>query len=655
MVVLDDRVLLNDISLMESHIIKQNTNYEHPSLDLFHDLSKYISKKDLEIHDSKIVSGGMYEDKIIGIPYEFDFDVMYYHKGEVNSKTYNDTQLLVDNMENYTWNELLDQMSRNSQPFRLSLADDTYLFYNETSLEFYPKFRDLVVSISYKNDARKTALTSIKELYDDFVKNATTFFKAKASHSIYFKNEFLNSEILLTLPPKYQTAITHNYIVANKHSDIDPEILAEVALVLTDKDAQLVRSEIFNSIPTFDFTKKDSDLYIQKYCNNHSVICDAIDKMKKLYVRDIFKSDYMIPFYEIMGYVPIKFKNYFIDPTDLELVRKSFVNMNEFITSHLEIYEVFSIIMVSITIIILIFFIFMTNKLKNHSYIKVISPQFCNLIVIGCILNLLKIFKFIPPYSSAKIKIFLILGTIGTSLIYIPMFAVVYRIYRIYKSKTFMSNTLSNKHLLIGVLMAVSISIIYNTVVVFTNRFYYITVGTINASRFPIILLLTMIIATGSRSKKFGDVCYTFVIFSTNISDFLTERLLMWLNEKNYPVYFFIISLYTCFVHFICVYFLVGSRIQLLMTNPNFDADVSSNGTSDDITKFIALRSKTMSILRRFSNSASLSIRNSILKSNCSQKKHEYTVTNSVKNSNPCFTAGSESILTEKASKFKIY
>ncbi|OUM63268.1 hypothetical protein PIROE2DRAFT_61391 [Piromyces sp. E2] len=511
LLVLDDRILFNEIALMESEWVLQHNHYKHPSLELFHDLSKYISKKDLEIHDPKIVSGGIFEDNIIGIPYEFDFDVMYYRNREVNSKAYNDTQLLVDHMENNTWDELLNQMSINSQPLNISLADDSStlnfvieytsnyynlsseydpnyikLFYNDTAYEYYPKIRNFVVSISKNSDPKNTALTSREELFENFVDNTTTFFKARASHSIFFKDEMLNSDILLTLPPKYQSATTHSYLVANKFSKIDPEILAKVALLLTDKDTQLFRAEKICSIPTFDFTKKDSDPVIQTYCSNNPVICNAIDKMKKLYIRDIFKSDYMTAFYEIICFMPIKFKNYFIDPTDLELIRKSFINMNEFITSDLGVFGILSLIIISLTIIIFIYINIMTYKFKEHPYIKVISPIFCNLIVLGCIINLIKIIKYFPPFSIGKIKVILILETIGTNLIYIPMFAVAYRIFRIYKTKTLMSFALNNKHLLIGVLVIINIAVIYRVIIVFTERFYYLSVGSVNISRIPV-------------------------------------------------------------------------------------------------------------------------------------------------------------------------
>ena len=512
MVVLDDRILLNDIALMESDWVYRNNHVRHPSLELLHDLSKYIKKEDLEIHDPKIVSGGMFEKRIIGIPYEFDFDVMYYHKRDLNSKIYNDTQLLLDNMENYTWNELIDQMAVNSQQFRTSFADDDSLlnfvieytsnhyslssksdpnyiklFYNETCNEYYSKFREFLISISKDNNPRNSFFSTLDNAYHSFTNGNSLFFKAKASHSIFFKSNYTNDEIPLTLPPKYQSSTTHKYLVANKYSKISPEILAEVALILTDKDAQLFRSEIFSTIPTFDFTKKDSD-EVQKYCSDNPVICDAMDKMKKLYVRDIFKSDYMVAFYEIIGFIPIKFKNYFLITNDLDIdyIKSAFIYMNGFITDNLGVYGILSYILIFLTATFFVFIMIMTFKFRKHSYIKVISPMFCNLIVFGCILNMTKIIEYVPPFSSAKIKFFLIFETIGTNLIYIPMFAVSYRIFRIYKTKTFMSNALNNKRLLISILIAISVSVTYNLIIVLTTRFFYVTVGSVNDARLPI-------------------------------------------------------------------------------------------------------------------------------------------------------------------------
>ncbi|ORX50027.1 hypothetical protein BCR36DRAFT_412519 [Piromyces finnis] len=658
MILLDERILFNDIALMESERIFKETKFRQPSLELLHDLTKYINKDDLEFHDPKILSYGMYKKKIYGIPFEYDFDVLYYHKdGENSNANGSDTMALVENMKDFTWESLLEKMEKNSQPFVLALGDDNdvlnfvieytnnihtlspeynpdyiKIFYDdEESTDFYTKFRDLVKSFSPNNEPIKAARTSLDDAYSSFLTKNSTFFKAKASHNFLFKSKYGNDGIPLSLPPKYQSATTNKYLVANKYSDIKPDLLAEVALILTDKEAQLFRAEKYGSIPTFDFTKKDSDQDLQDYCNNNPVICDAMDKVEKLYIRDIFSSDTMVPFYEILCFIPIRFKNFFIT-NDIKYIEFSLKNVNEFITDNLGVYGVLSIILTILVIVFCCFVIYMTYKLKEHPYIKVISPIFCNLIVIGCILNMIKLLKFIPPYSRGKIKIFLILETLGTNLIYIPMFAVAYRIFRIYKTKSFMSNSLNNKRLLIGIFSAISIAVIYKIVIVFTCSFYYTAIGSVTYARIPVgnysnnelfnkiyqiyltfvfILLIFMIIATGSRSKNFGDICYTFVIFSTNISDFLVERLITKLDGgDNYPLYFFLTILFNCFLHFSCVYVLVVSRIVLILLYPNSEKNTSQSNTNsyNDATQYIGLRFKlknrisTLKYIKRKSN-----------------------------------------------------
>ena len=571
MLVLDDRILLNEIALMESEWVFQNNHVRHPSLELFHDLSKYIKKEDLKFHDQKIVKGGMFENRIIGVPFEFDFNVIYYHKEELNSKKYNDTQILLDNMENLTWKELLETMNSKSQPFRMSFGDDDNLLnfvteyisnqytlsskydpdylkllYNDTSIEIYTELYDSIISTFKGYNTRMICTITLENTFMDFIQKNITFFNGKASHNIIFKSNYSNDEIPLTLPPKFQSTTIHKYLVANKYSKINLEILAEVALVLTDKDAQLFRSEIFNTIPTFDFSNKDSD-EVQIYCKNNPVICNAMDKMKKLYVRDIFQSNYLVPFYEIIGFIPIKFKNLFI-VGEVDYVRKAFKNANEFITDNMGSYKLLSILVTLITIIGFLLVIYMTYRLREHTYIKVISPLFCNLIIVGCILNLLKIFEFLPPYSSTKIKVFLIIGTIGTNLIYIPMFAVAYRIFRIYKTKTIISKALINKRLLIYIIIAVSVAVIYNIVIVFTERFYYTTIGSVNSPRFPIGYYSNF-----NLLHKIYQVYLTLIVSSSiKISIFNNNRLYLYFIYIEFLSFIFFITVYIINIYDYC-------------------------------------------------------------------------------------------------------
>ncbi|ORX50030.1 hypothetical protein BCR36DRAFT_352923, partial [Piromyces finnis] len=634
MAIVDDRTLFSEMSLIESDWVRTNVGYRYPSLELFHDLSKYIDMKVLEFHDPKSLSYGIYEKKLIGIPYENDFNVFYYRHEKLYSKAYNDTQELINNMESYTWDDLTEKLKNNEQPqtiptreaddllnffveytsnkFNLSPdydPDHMKLFYNNTSTSLYVELRDFIKSyIKYQEEIYNYNLYSA---FNDYMKGDSTFFKARASYNFIFKKlKYNNADLPMTPLPKHQSVTNHKLLVANKYSDIKPEILAEIALILTDKKIQLLRADEFGCIPTFDFTKKDSDEDMQTYCNDNPVICSIMEKTKKLYIRDIFKSKYMVPFYEILCLLPLKIKTFF-EKRDIDNLKLTFQNMNELITSDMGLYGVLSIFITVLTIVFCFFVIFMTYRLRDHPYIKVISPVFCNLIVGGCVLNMIKLLKYIPSYSIAKIKIFVVIEALGTNLIYIPMFAVAYRIYRIFKTKSFMSNKLDNKRLFFSIMIAISIAVIYKVVIIFTCKFFYEAIGSNGYSRIPVgeysnyqslnkvyqaylgfvfIALIFMIIATGSRSSKFGDVCYTFVIFCTNISDYLVNELIKKLDGKNYPQYFFLTILFNCFLHFICVYVLIGSRIHLLMNNPEFDTGGTNSTT--DATQYVALRSK---------------------------------------------------------------
>jgi len=85
---------------------------------------------------------------------------------------------------------------------------------------------------------------------------------------------------------------------------------------------------------------------------------------------------------------------------------------------------------------------------------------------------LIKIIKFIPPYSETKIKKILLLGTLGTNLIYIPMFGVTYRIFLVFKMNSLKINIINDRQLLIGVISIISLSFIFNLVIVLTKRFF---------------------------------------------------------------------------------------------------------------------------------------------------------------------------------------
>eukprot|EP00833_Pecoramyces_ruminatium_P009272 jgi/Orpsp1_1/1183304/evm.model.c7180000084632.2 len=216
---------------------------------------------------------------------------------------------------------------------------------------------------------------------------------------------------------------------------------------------------------------------------------------------------------------------------------------------------------------------FLIYKFRKLPYIKVISPKFCKMVVLGCTMNMINALQYMPPFSMFKIKFFYFHETLSTGLIYIPIIIIVFSV----------------------------------------DEFRYEPFGNISTTRFPgygyvpyndfyeiffhivFILLLFMIISTGRVSKKFGDICYIFITFVLNISDFFVERLFEKLNYINYEKFFLLIICINGLVTLTCIYILVGSRVFFVMF---FSDDYSlyelkeNKNTPKNIIDFIPLKAK---------------------------------------------------------------
>jgi len=100
-----------------------------------------------------------------------------------------------------------------------------------------------------------------------------------------------------------------------------------------------------------------------------------------------------------------------------------------------------------------------------------------------------------------------------------------------------------------------------------------------------------MIIITGSNSKKFGDICYVFVVFIINVNDYMIDFMISCLDETYFFSSFFLLTLYNDLLILICVYLLVGSRIIVILINPNYDNRKSG---SENLKKCVAMNLSSM-------------------------------------------------------------
>ncbi|ORX48397.1 hypothetical protein BCR36DRAFT_354705 [Piromyces finnis] len=296
-------------------------------------------------------------------------------------------------------------------------------------------------------------------------------------------------------------------------------------------------------------------------------------------------------------------------------------------------------------------------KYKEHPYIKVVSPLFCNIVVFGCILNIISIVIRLPPYFILKARLFIVFTTIKYCCIYIPMFIITYRIYRIFNSKLVISKSLSNKRLLLlffGIFLATTI---YRTIIAFIDNVYYMSYGDILTARFPMYeynaydydhyvyeyylhgisyLLIFFIIIVGKNSRKFGDISYIYLVFVINVLDYTLEELLIYLSSDHYGRNFVLITLINCVVTLICIYMLVGCRIIFVMISPSL-----TNANSEDLKEFIPLKLTKMGYTKIVEKMNSIKSSSKNVNSNeCQIEKTNTYISNSTsidtKNSNTC-------------------
>ncbi|ORX50033.1 hypothetical protein BCR36DRAFT_327522 [Piromyces finnis] len=638
MVVLDDKILFSELEFMETEYY-YHLGYRHPSLELLLDLTDYVKMNSINFNDPSILEDAIYKDRLYGLPYELDFDVMYY---DPNNEV---TKRLSDEMDQISWDKLYSSISSTSN-LSIGLGDDYdvlqflmeytgnkyelskeydpeffEVFINDTARDVFTSFYNYIDTYTGGNIENSTRI-SLGTSYKAFLDGESAFFKGKASHNPLFRSNDNDKTIPMTLLPKNVSAVTEKFLCISQFSKKENQILLEIALQLTSKDIQLHRSEHFGSIPTFDLDQKESDPDIKLYCQKESLICKYIENMKRIKLKNVFKSKYSSPLFEIMVLLPKLFRTNLLN-NNIDNIIYYFKNIKYLITNNMGIVGVFSYIIVIFFSIINILVIFLVHKYKNHPYIKVISPMFCNMILVGTLISMVKILKYLPPYSIFKSKLFYCLEALSINLIYIPMFAITYRIYKIFKSNIFIAETLTNLRMFLFIITVILIIFLYRFILACSYEFYYFPYGSFRDTRFPDIMptyseihnsiynailyavfigLLFMIITTGGKSKRFGDVCYTFVIFGLNISNFIVQRLLLTLSDEYFYSVFLLIVSFNCLTHFFCIHFLVGSRILLILLNPStVESNVSKVNTTY-LKEFIPLKRNNayVSLIGRF-------------------------------------------------------
>jgi len=621
MVIVNDRILFNDVALMYTKYIEDDFWIIQPSLELFIDYSEYIDKNSLNFHDPDILQDGTYKNSIYGLPYELDFDLLYYHNDD------EELTKIVNKMNNSTWDDVLLSLQNENPSYPLTLAsgddDDLInliieyannfyslsknydknffnLFYNETGPEFFKSFRNFVMTIS-ENDVENSLYLYQDDAFYSFIDGESTFLKTKAS---LYKAITDLENISGSLPPKYTSAITEKYLLVRNVSPIGNDILSKVAYQLTSKEMQLFRAKEFGHIPTFDLTQKDTDEDIKSYCQMESEICEFIGNLKKINIKKTFESKYSPSYFEI-GYLLPQYIRDYIEYNNIDSIVNIFENIKELRTTPLGACAIISYIITGLTGIFGYYVMYLVIKYRNNPYLKVVSPYFCVVILFGLNMSIFKFVYRLPPYAIIKARFFLLYTTLNFNLIYIPMFIITYRIFRIYSSKSIISKSLNNTRL--GIITAVLISavVIYRSIITFAGTMYYMCYGDIVDSCFPmyeyveydndhiayeyylffIITCLSLFLSvTGKKGRKFGSFSYIFIALFINVHDYASEEILLYVKKEYFDMIFLILSIFNSIAILLCIYFLVGCRIIYVKLNPNLKVNNQS-----DLIEYIPL------------------------------------------------------------------
>eukprot|EP00833_Pecoramyces_ruminatium_P009960 jgi/Orpsp1_1/1183992/evm.model.c7180000087548.1 len=536
MMIIDDRLLFSSDSFAESLVtekaFKLRNLHKH-----FINLSEIININSLDYHDPNILKDGMFENALYGLPFELDFDLLYYDNTiqGLNDLT-NTTQL--------SWDDLLSKVppssslpsstssvsstsstsssssststststSSSTYPLGYGFFDDDELlnffieyasekynlteerkndpnsnyydvFYNETSVELYKSFRNFID----KNVGFENMMDEIPEAYHKFSAGETAFFKGKVSYAPLFKAENRVSSIL---QPKLFSTLNEKFIVINQHSKIKKEILAKVAQHLTSKSMQLYKYEKFGKIPTFNLRKSTTDEDILNFCVESSWLCQSLEQINRIRIKEIFSGKFSASFILIRINIPLYLDRYirsdYTKNITLSLKNTKELMMtspNGFNTSTFILYTIMGIFTILSVLIMLNVYAY-----RKHPYIKAISPRFCNLIIIGFIMSINSPVFIIQIHSVLKCQIYYIYNILNRNLILLPMFMIAFRIFCIYRNKSKMSfgKQLSNHRLSITIAILLIINVIVSIVVAFGTDFSIVTLGNLDTARLPI-------------------------------------------------------------------------------------------------------------------------------------------------------------------------
>jgi len=610
MMILDGNFLFSDVAHIESLYIDKR--YKREIHLNYKDLTPAVYRETLNYNDPKIVEDGYLNDVLYALPFEKDFDVLYYHT--------NNPEIANIDMNNLTWDDLLTINTGANSPKSLSIAygnDDELLnlfteytnskfdlsgknnanfkaFYNETSKDVYNSFKNFVSKSTALPDLNQLSDITLEKAYDAFIKNECAFFKGKASHYRFLVKENKNNDVAVKLLPKNTSDLTKKYLVVNKHSTKDEKVLIELAVKLTSKEMQFYRAEQFGKIPTFDLNKKDSDPTIKSFVDNNNEMVGLMQSLKVLHMKDIFSSKNSAPFMEIRSLLPGVIRKYLKDGNTNEITN-TLENTKELLMDKKNVIHVPTYLLyipMALFVLTALVILGLVFKYRNHPYLKIYSPGFCSISIIGIIFSILSFAFRMENTSVDKCRYYYIYASIYTDLTLFPMVAITYRIYTIYKNKA-RDNKIKNLNVrvyIIFVLALLAMIVYAYCVSMFIIKYFLQSYGTITTYRLPnceyrgngiyesierrvneliYIIMIILVICTGKVSKKYGEFKYIYIMFCVGIMEYGFNFILAKLPSNGYFGYYILTVVINMFLNLLLIYYLIGSKLIYCIKHPN--------------------------------------------------------------------------------------
>ncbi|OUM57649.1 hypothetical protein PIROE2DRAFT_64881 [Piromyces sp. E2] len=654
MLILDDKIIFGDDALIENYAINRLFGYKRVRSN-FLELDKYIDQKEYSFHDREIFEDGSMNGTVYGFPFEIDFDLIYYHKESAHlNRLSRNTTVWDDFLDMEKLKIGLNQNQLNPKwkgPISLSLGDKGELlsiFIEYTGYEFGKTYvRNNTVSIgsflgseqhfiNFKKFIMKTTGASDEDMkdllnvhvdaaYDAFLNGEYPLYVGKASYYKYIRTNN-NDGVLPLLMPMGVTVMTEKYVIVNKNSRLDMEMLAKAAKILSSMEMQNYKIEKLGSLPTFGIHEKNN-VYkgtdnetknSQLHCPINQDVCNTLKFLYTISIKHrFFNQQSSSSLMEVRDILPQALMKFLLD-NDAETVVKTFKN-NIVLNNYSNDYWDLPFILLYGSFLVLIVFalviITLVYRYRNHPYLKMISPRICILVILGFVATTVSI-PFYGHFSSVDIcKVGFILGIIIRDMVFLPMFIIVYRIYYIYtnESKVNFGKKLNDRRLFcyIGFIMFINISI--GVIIVIFKDFYIINVNCNQRHYFRsefegsdiysciyllyyliiIVGVLYMIIKTRKTSKKYDEIKILYITFVLSVVSIVMEWIYFSIPSKNFSIYFSIICFIYMFTCILCIYLLVGSRLIYVIKHPvNSDSPTEDNNHNDyfnvvDISDFI--------------------------------------------------------------------